>query len=86
MDLYYVSLDCRAADDVNNQGVYGLKYSLNSGIMHVQASSEIEAKEKALKAVEDGIEPHYVSVGGSNPSSKRVTAERASVMNIPFVA
>lgn len=86
MKLYYVSMKCRVEFDKNEHGVYGLKYGTKSGIMHVRAKSETEAKKKALAAVERGIEPYYVSQGGhTEPSAERVTFEFASVQGAPYI-
>lgn len=86
MNLYYVSMDCRSKDDVNANGVYGLKYAKHGGVMYVRAKSEKEAEEKAMAEVAKGIEPHYVSVGGEQiPSPERVTFNFANIQEIPFV-
>lgn len=85
MQLYYVSMDVRG-DKPNEYGVYGIGTGMSRGVFYVRAKDSGAAIKRARAAIDGGLEPHIVAVGGySCPSPERITINHASLEHMPFI-
>lgn len=85
MKLYHVYMNVRYGK-ANSEGVYGLKGGIRTGYFYVQAKNEKEARTKAQKGIDAGIEPHYSSQGGECiPSPNKTTITFVGLECGPYI-
>lgn len=83
--LYKVNMNVRYGKP-NSEGVYGVGRGMSSGFFNVQAESTEQAREKAQKGIDGGMEPYMVSQGGyCVPSPNKTTITLVALQSGPYI-